>query len=190
MLSSSKENISSPDFERSLFMYYSSGNYEAFASPKKPEGVDNKSAYIVGSGLAALTAACYPGPRRPDEGRAHPHPGERTICPAAPATAIKFETWATSCAAAARWTTISSSCGICSVPSPPSKQRAQRSGRVLLAQQGRPELLPVPCNREPRSGRPHRRQVRHLRQGRHGDHEAVLHPERGPAGQEDHRLLR
>ena len=40
-------------------MYYSSGNYEAFAHPKKPEGVDNKSAYIVGSGLAALTAACY-----------------------------------------------------------------------------------------------------------------------------------
>ncbi len=40
-------------------MYYSSGNYEAFARPKKPEGVDGKSAYIVGSGLAALTAACY-----------------------------------------------------------------------------------------------------------------------------------
>ena len=37
-------------------MYYSSGNYEAFARPKKPEGVDNKSAYIVGSGLAALVA--------------------------------------------------------------------------------------------------------------------------------------
>ena len=40
-------------------MYYSSGNYEAFARPKKPSGVDNKSAYIIGSGLAALTAACY-----------------------------------------------------------------------------------------------------------------------------------
>ena len=40
-------------------MYYSSGNYEAFARPRKPEGVDQKSAYIVGSGLAALTAACY-----------------------------------------------------------------------------------------------------------------------------------
>ena len=25
-------------------MYYSSGNYEAFARPKKPEGVDSKSA--------------------------------------------------------------------------------------------------------------------------------------------------
>ena len=40
-------------------MYYSSGNYEAFARPQKPEGVERKSAYIVGSGLAALTAACY-----------------------------------------------------------------------------------------------------------------------------------
>ena len=40
-------------------MYYSSGNYEAFARPKKPEGVDHKSAYIIGTGLAALSAACY-----------------------------------------------------------------------------------------------------------------------------------
>ena len=40
-------------------MYYSSGNYEAFARPKKPVNVDNKSAYIVGSGLGALAAACF-----------------------------------------------------------------------------------------------------------------------------------
>ena len=40
-------------------MYYSSGNYEAFAHPRKPEGVERKSAYIIGTGLAALTAACY-----------------------------------------------------------------------------------------------------------------------------------
>ena len=40
-------------------MYYSSGNYEAFARPKKPEGIDHKSAYIIGTGLGALTAACY-----------------------------------------------------------------------------------------------------------------------------------
>ena len=40
-------------------MYYSSGNYEAFARPKKPEGVERKSAYIVGSGLGALAAACF-----------------------------------------------------------------------------------------------------------------------------------
>ena len=40
-------------------MYYSSGNYEAFARPEKPEGVDHKSAYLIGSGLAALSAACF-----------------------------------------------------------------------------------------------------------------------------------
>lgn len=40
-------------------MYYGSGNYEAFARPEKPEGVDGKSAYLVGSGLAALAAACF-----------------------------------------------------------------------------------------------------------------------------------
>ena len=40
-------------------MYYSSGNYEAFARPQKPAGIDHKSAYIVGTGLAALSAACY-----------------------------------------------------------------------------------------------------------------------------------
>lgn len=40
-------------------MYYSKGNYEAFARPLKPEGVDRKSAYLIGSGLAALSAACF-----------------------------------------------------------------------------------------------------------------------------------
>ena len=40
-------------------MYYSSGNYEAFVRPEKPDGVDEKSAYIIGSGLAALAAACF-----------------------------------------------------------------------------------------------------------------------------------
>ncbi|MCH4010068.1 oleate hydratase [Companilactobacillus sp.] len=40
-------------------MYRSNGNYEAFAKPVKPEGVDEKSAYIVGSGLAGLAAATF-----------------------------------------------------------------------------------------------------------------------------------
>ncbi|MDD6927385.1 MAG: oleate hydratase [bacterium] len=40
-------------------MYYSSGTYEAFAHPEKPEGVDRKSAYIIGTGLAGLSAAFY-----------------------------------------------------------------------------------------------------------------------------------
>ena len=33
-------------------MHYSSGNYEAFVRPRKPEGADRKTAWFVGSGLA------------------------------------------------------------------------------------------------------------------------------------------
>lgn len=40
-------------------MYYSSGNYEAFARPRKPKGVENKTAWFVGSGLAALAGAAF-----------------------------------------------------------------------------------------------------------------------------------
>ena len=40
-------------------MYYSAGTYEAFARPEKPEGADRKSAYIIGTGLAGLSAAFY-----------------------------------------------------------------------------------------------------------------------------------
>ncbi|MDO9491225.1 oleate hydratase [Acetobacterium sp.] len=40
-------------------MYYSNGNYEAFARPLKPVDVDEKSAYLVGAGLASLAAACF-----------------------------------------------------------------------------------------------------------------------------------
>jgi oleate hydratase len=40
-------------------MYYSNGNYEAFARPEKPKNVDNKSAYLVGAGIASLAAACF-----------------------------------------------------------------------------------------------------------------------------------
>ena len=40
-------------------MYYSSGNYEAFARPRKPAGVDGKRAWFVGSGLASLAGAAF-----------------------------------------------------------------------------------------------------------------------------------
>ena len=40
-------------------MYHSNGNYEAFARPEKPANVDEKSAYLVGSGLASLAAASF-----------------------------------------------------------------------------------------------------------------------------------
>ncbi|MBP2213623.1 oleate hydratase [Rhodococcus ruber] len=40
-------------------MYYSSGNYEAFARPRKPAGVDEKTAWFVGAGLASLSGAAF-----------------------------------------------------------------------------------------------------------------------------------
>lgn len=40
-------------------MYYSNGNFEAFARPRKPEGVDRKSAWLVGAGLASMAAAVF-----------------------------------------------------------------------------------------------------------------------------------
>jgi len=40
-------------------IYYSNGNFEAFARPEKPKDIDKKSAYLVGSGLGALAAACF-----------------------------------------------------------------------------------------------------------------------------------
>ncbi|MEV0671191.1 oleate hydratase [Mycobacterium sp. NPDC050441] len=40
-------------------MYYSSGNYEAFARPRKPEGVEDKTAWFVGAGLASMSSAVF-----------------------------------------------------------------------------------------------------------------------------------
>lgn len=40
-------------------MYRSNGNYEAFARAKKPVKSDEVSAYLVGSGLASLSAAAF-----------------------------------------------------------------------------------------------------------------------------------
>ena len=40
-------------------MYYSSGNYESFARPRKPAGVDEKTAWFVGAGLASMASAVF-----------------------------------------------------------------------------------------------------------------------------------
>lgn len=39
--------------------HYGSGNYEAFAHPRVPKDIENKHAYIMGSGLAGLSAAFF-----------------------------------------------------------------------------------------------------------------------------------
>lgn len=40
-------------------MRYTSGNYEAFARPRKPVGVEDKTAWFVGAGLASLSGAAF-----------------------------------------------------------------------------------------------------------------------------------
>ena len=97
-------------------MYYSSGNYEAFATPKKPEGIDKKSAYIVGTGLAGLAAACFLI-------RDAQMPGDHiTLFEHLPLAGGScdgiYDARASSCAADVRWITTSSVCGICLSPSP------------------------------------------------------------------------
>ena len=60
-------------------------------TPKKPEGVDHKSAYIIGSGLAALTAACYLVRDGQMKGE-HVHMFEKDpIWPAVPAMATSID---------------------------------------------------------------------------------------------------
>ncbi len=40
-------------------MHHDAGNYEAFARPRKPAGVDDKTAWFVGAGLASLSGAAF-----------------------------------------------------------------------------------------------------------------------------------
>ncbi|MGN2641208.1 oleate hydratase [Nocardia takedensis] len=40
-------------------MYYSSGNYEAFARPRPPRDIADKTAWFVGAGLASLAGAAF-----------------------------------------------------------------------------------------------------------------------------------
>lgn len=40
-------------------MFYTNGNYAAFSSARKPGNVENRKAYIIGGGLAGLSAAVF-----------------------------------------------------------------------------------------------------------------------------------
>lgn len=61
-------------------IYYSSGNYEAFARPEKPEGVEEKNAYIVGSGSGLPGGGLFPGKRCPDAGKSYTYSGGAGYC--------------------------------------------------------------------------------------------------------------
>ena len=144
-------------------MYYSSGNYEAFARPKKPADVDNKHAYIIGTGLAALSAACYlvRDGQMPGE---NIHILEKDPVPG----------------------------GACDGLDIPGLGYVMRGGREMdnhfevmwdlfrSIPSIETELLAVPRHQESRQGRGAQGQVRAVRQGFDGNHEAVLHTGRRP----------
>ena len=50
-------------------IYYSNGNYEAFARPEKPEGVDREVRMAGGQRTGFPGGGLLPGARRPDEGQ-------------------------------------------------------------------------------------------------------------------------
>ena len=157
-------------------MYYSSGNYEAFARPQKPKGVDQKSAYIIGTGLAALTAACYlvrdgqmkgeqihlfekePIPGGACDG--WEYPGVGYVMRGGREMDNHFEVM---------WDLFRS------IPSIETEGVSVLDEYYWLNKKD-PQLLPLPRHCQPGRGRPHRRKVCPVRQGGYEDHEAVLHP--------------
>ena len=148
--------------------------------------MENKSAYIVGSGLAALAAACFLV-------RDGQMPGDHIHILEAMDVAG----------------------GACDGIFDPSRGYVMRGGREMedhfeclwdlfrsipsLEKPGAsvldefywlnkhdPQLLSVPGHGGPGPGRPHRREVQPEPEGLHGDHEALHDPGRGPVRQ-DHR---
>ena len=171
-------------------MYYSNGNYEAFARPKKPEGVDDKNAYIIGTGLAALTAACYLVRDAQMPGN-HIHVFEKDAVPG----------------------------GACDGANIPGVGYVMRGGREMdnhfevmwdmfrsipsIETEGvsvldeyywlnkeDPNFSLCRSTKSPRRRRRHERQIQSVRQSLDGDHEIVLHAERGTVRQENFRLFR
>lgn len=160
-------------------MYYSSGNYEAFARPKKPADVDNKHAYIIGTGLAALSAACYlvRDGQMPGE---NIHILEKDPVPGGACDGLDIPGLGYVMRGGREMDNHFEVMWICSASILHRNRGRQRTRRVLLAQQGGPELLAVPRHQGPRQGRGAQGQVRPVRQGFDGNHEAVLHPGRRP----------
>ena len=147
-------------------MYYSSGNYEAFARPRKPQGVENKTAWFVGSGLAALAGAAFlirdgqmPGKRSPSSSSAvgrrctgrNQGSGERFRDSRWARDGKHFE---------CLWECFRS------IPSL-EIEGASRARRVLLARQGRPQPIVAASDTELRRGRaPRRRSLTLSKQAR------------------------
>ena len=115
-------------------IYYSKGNYEAFARPEKPEGIEEKSAWLIGGGLASLAAACF---LIRDAGMA----GDKIhILEASDRTGGACDGILESCAADVRWRIILNACGICFDP---SLRLIRRGPRCWMNFTGLIRLIPI-----------------------------------------------
>ena len=139
-------------------MYYSNGNYEAFARPKKPQDVENKSAYLVGSGLASLSAALFlvrdaqmPGERI--------HILEELELPGAVSTVSSIIPWLYHARGTGDGESFRVSVGFVPVGTFTGGEGRFGARRILLAEQGRPQLFQDEGHDEPRQVGPYRRQV-------------------------------
>lgn len=103
-------------------MYYTNGNYEAFARPRKPGGAEQKSAWLVGSGLASLSAAAFliRDGQMPGD---HIHILEEASLPGGACDGLRMEELGFVIRAAGRWRTTTSACGTCTAPFPPWRWR-------------------------------------------------------------------
>ena len=171
-------------------MYYSAGNFEAFAHPKKPEGLENKSAYIIGTGLAALTAAFYLVRDAQMPGK-NIHVFDKDVVPggALDGAFIKGEGYVMR---GGREMDNHFRGHVGRLPRCAEHRRPEcvDARPLLLAQQGGPELFEVPRHQGTWPQCAHRQQVQSLRQGVHGDPQALPRLRGRARQQEDHRLLR
>ena len=171
-------------------MYYSAGNFEAFAHPKKPEGLENKSAYIIGTGLAALTAAFYLVRDAQMPGK-NIHVFDKDVVPggALDGAFIKGEGYVMRGGREmdnhfeVMWDVYRD------VPSIEDPNVSMLDHYYWLNKED-PELFEVPRHQGTWPQCAHRQQVQSLRQGVHGDPQALPRLRGRARQQEDHRLLR
>ena len=152
--------------------------------PRSPRASISKSAYIVGSGLAALTAACYLVRDGQMKGE-RIHILEKGELAGGACDGWKFENVGYVMRGGREmdnhfevmWDLFHS------IPSIETEGVSVLDEYYWLNKEDpNYSLCRATVNRG--RGRAHRRQVRHLRQGRDGDHEAVLHAERAAPGQD------
>ena len=147
----------------------------SFCTPQEARGNRPQERLHHRNRLGGAERGLLSGPRRADARQPHPHPREGPRCRRRLRRRQHSRRWLRDARRPRDGQPFRGHVG----PSPlhPFDRGPQCHGarRILLAQQGRPQLLAVPSHREARPGRPHRRQVRPVGQGGDGDHAALLH---------------